>query len=283
MTSEMSIMNKLIKNARIKNDPLTPLIDEYFIKREKSKNRCRFFHPDLLPRARPPGRLSPSSICGCPRAAVLKFTGEIKQSSGIDPELEAVFDDGNWRHSRLAWQFYDMQEVLGKNIFEVISVEEHVQYAKFYIDGHLDIVIKIRGVSYVLDFKGINSRGFEEIFKEDKPRDSHILQLITYEKMRKVRRGFLYYENKDDQRTKIFAVDWSPLAWVQVEVWVAEVLEALKLEQLPPADPECKGGRYHFYKCPYAKTCFGSMTAAEIERSTFKNFIGIKEKWNENQ
>src|ERR1700738_3286440 len=125
MPSEISIMNRLIKNARRHDDPLTLLIDQYYLTRDKSKNRCRSFKPDLIPRGRPSGRLSPSSICGCPRAAVLKFTG-VRGSKGLDPELEAVFDDGNWRHARLGWQFYDMQEVLGKDVFEVISVEEHV-------------------------------------------------------------------------------------------------------------------------------------------------------------
>lgn len=282
MPSEVSIMNRLIKNARRRNDPLTPLIDTYFIKRSSSPNRFHSFNFDGEPRARPPGRFSPSSICGCPRAAVLKFTGA-KGSIGFDPEIEAVFDDGNWRHARLDWQFYDMEAVLGKDIFEVVSIEEHVSYDKLFIDGHLDAVIKIRGVPYVIDFKGINARGFEYIFKEDKPRESHILQVMTYEKMRRIKRGFLYYECKDDQRTKIFPVDWTADAWEQVQEWCSDIVENMEEQKLPPMDPECSQGRYHFYKCPYAGTCYGSKTSAEIERDTYRQFKGVQETWETNQ
>lgn len=283
MASEISIMNRLIKNARKHDDPLTPLIDEYFIKRPKSNERFWGLPADPEDRLRPPGRISPSSICGCPRAAVFKYTGGIEKKVGLDPETEAIFDDGKWRHLKLGSQFKDMEAVLGRDVFQVVSVEEDVQLDTLFIRGALDIVIKIRGVSYVVDFKGINSRGFEYIFKEDAPRAEHVLQVMTYEKMRRIKRGFLYYECKDTQQTKIYPVDWTPEAWVQIQEWCEEVIEAMDKEQLPPTHPECKAGRYHFYKCPYAHACFGGKQNAEIERITFRTFKGVPETWEENR
>lgn len=279
MPSELSFLNKLIKNAHKENDPLTPLIDQYFLTRHKSKNRYSKHEFDGEERPRPPGRFSPSSICNCQRAAVFKFTGTDSRAT-FNPEQEAIFDDGTWRHARLDWQFRDMEAVLGSDVFRVVSIEENVEYEPLHIKGHLDAVINIRGVLYVVDFKGTNSKGFEFICREGNPRPHHVLQILCYERMRKVKRGFLFYENKDDNRNKIFPVDWTPQGWKQVQEWCKESIGRMDRQQLPPMDPDCKQGVYHFDKCPYAHLCFGNKTSAEVERAVYRTFNGVQELWD---
>lgn len=278
MPSEVSLMNRRIKNTKRQDDPLTPLLDEYFMKRDASPNRCTEFDFDVLDRPRPPGRLSPSSICGCLRAATFRFTG-VAGSTLISPEQQAIFDDGKWRHLRLDWQFLDMQAVLGPDVFEVISIEEHVTKPDLFISGYLDIVVRINGLLYVIDFKGINGYGFDHLVKQGKPKHEHVLQLITYERLRRIRRGFLLYESKNDNRQKVFVVNWTPRLWQEVITWCKDVTRMMRRRHLPPMHPDCSGGTFLYGKCPYAKICYGTKTNAEIERMTFKNFDGVKETW----
>lgn len=281
MTTHTSLMNRLIKNVHKPNDPLTPLIDEYFIKRASAPHRFLKFEFNGEQRPRPAGRFSPSSICKCQRAAVFKFTG-MQGTAVFNPQQEAIFDDGTWRHVKLDWQFYDMQEVLGPDVFKVVSVEEAVSYAPLFIKGSLDVVIKIRGVLFVVDFKGINDRGFEWVCQQGAPRKDHVYQLMCYQRMRKIKRGFLYYECKNDNRNKIFSVDWTPQGWREVQTWCSEAIEKMNRQQLPPLDPECKQGEYHFSRCPFAKFCFGSKTNAEVERLTYTSFESVEQLWEEN-
>lgn len=278
MASETQILSRLIKHAKNDKDPLTPLIDRYFLEREDSPTRCTIFDVSVLDRLRPAGRLSPSSICGCQRQAVFKFVG-MEGRRKTDPETEAILDDGKWRHLRLDWQLLDMEAVLGPDVFKVISIEESVGFPKLFIAGSLDIVVRIHGLLYVIDFKGINGWGFEHVFKSNEPKVEHVLQLISYCRLRRIKRGLVYYENKNDNRTKIFPVRWTADSWTQVEEWCDEVLEHLELQRLPPMHPDCRDGRYLYNRCPFSRHCYGQQTAAQVERVTFRGFPGISQLW----
>lgn len=278
MPSEVSVLNRLLRNSKNERDPLTPLIDEYMLKRERSKERCWDYPAEIEDRLRPPGRLSPSALCGCPRQAVYKYVG-MEGRKKIDPETEAIFDDGKWRHLKLGWMLKDMEAVLGKDVIEVISIEENVWFPDLFIAGALDIVVRIYGLLWVIDFKGINSYGFEYVFKNDQPKAEHVLQLIAYCRMRKVKRGMLLYENKNDNRKNIFVVRWTKERWSQVEEWCQEVIQAMELRRLPPMHPDCQDGRYLYTRCPFRRHCFGSQTAAQLERNAYVDFPGVKALW----
>src|SRR5690349_12777163 len=94
------------------HDPLTPLVDRYFSMRVKyPEKRIRDYGLDLQDRPRPLGRLSPSALCGCERQAVFKFIG-MDGRKRINPDTEAIFDDGHWRHHKWQARFRDMEAVL---------------------------------------------------------------------------------------------------------------------------------------------------------------------------
>jgi len=198
-----------------------------------------------------------------------------------DPDMESVFDDGKWRHMKLGWMFKDMEAVLGRDIFRVISIEEGVKFPPLYIAGSLDITIWIRGVLWVVDFKGINSWGWEYVFKEQKPKVEHIHQLIAYCRMRKIKRGMVLYENKNDQKRIIYPVRFTKSLWADVEEWCQEVLTHMETERLPPMHADCRDGRYLYNRCPFAHHCFGGKTTAQLERDTYIGFPGSEALWTE--
>lgn len=275
------ILGNLAKRmARQEVDPLSPLIDRYFIIRNKPGTaRLRSVRLPLVERPRPGGRLSPSQLLGCERAQVFKFTG-FKGIKRTDPHSESIFDDGNWRHHRWQAIFKDMQAVLGRDHFKVLSIEEDIEIPDLFVAGSLDATIWIKGYGrLVVDYKGINDRGFTQILSLDKPVEKHVKQLMTYLKARGIKRGLLFYENKNDQRWVCFMVSWDEAIWSEIEDWSMRVLSAMENEKLPPRDLECQRGTYMEERCPYAGTCYGEKEHEEIRSKVYLRFTSIEEEW----
>lgn len=210
---------------------------------------------------------------------MFKFTG-LKGQVRIDPQSETIFDDGNWRHHRWQTIFRDMERVLGRENFKVISIEEKVSIDDLYMSGHLDITVWIKGYGrIVIDIKGINDRGFTRILTEDTPVEKHVEQLMAYCEARGVYKGMLFYENKNDNRWRCYLIKWDQSIWEKVQNWASEVVTALEHEKLPKRDVECQSGTFLYDRCPYAKWCYGGKDHDEIKQATYHNFPGIEVAW----
>lgn len=270
MVTDSGILSRLVKNLQsTEKDPLTPLIDAYLLKRDASPTRYREAKIPVVPPARHPGRLSPSAIGGCQRKAVFTFMG-VPGARRLDPELELKFDDGNWRHHRWQAMFRDMEAVLGPEVFRVLSVEEEVEYRPLRIAGRLDSAIAIHGTEYIVDFKGINDRGFSWVYNNNAPAEEHVSQLLSYMRCRGNMNGMIIYDNKNDQRTKVFIVTFTPEKWEELRTWCKRVLRYLKWkEELPPRHIECEAGSFLWDKCPFAHLCFGTKTEPQVERLAY--------------
>lgn len=287
MKTDVGILHSLIRNAKAKeNDPLTPLIDEYLLKRDLPKYRKKrvpLLQIPVVDRARPMGRLSPSSMCGCKREAIFRFAGVKGSRRRINPDMELIFEDGKWRHHKWQWMFKDMEAVLGNHRFRMIEAEGRCVYPQMYIAGHLDALIAIKidteWVEYVVDFKGANNWAFETVFRKGEPIDKHIYQLSTYCMMRKVDRGILLYDNKNDQRYKVFPVTFTADNYQKIKEWASEVIESMHDEELPPIDPDCKGGTFLYERCRYTPLCYGSMSDAELTNHAYDGYTTPVQLW----
>jgi hypothetical protein len=288
LPNDQNILKNLVQNMKRRgSDPLRPLLDAYLLERDASETRYELDYHDLRERLRPGGRISPSDLCGCERAAVFKFIG-VKGKRRISPDLQLIFDDGNWRHLKWQTTFHDMEAVLGRERFRVISTEAKVQFSDLYISGSLDNVLWLKphpsnpGRKWVVDIKGINKAGFEFILRNDEPIEKHVKQLVTYEKAAEVPRGLLWYECKDNQSTKAFIVNADDSAWHEVEGWATSVVSFLERRRLPPMDPDCVQGNITYERCPYASQCYGSgLDKVELGRKVYRRFPGVDEAWEE--
>lgn len=281
MSRGVSVLNKLIKNMQNRDaDPLRPYIDEYLMQRDLSKNRYLEHTAPLVPRLRPGGRLSPSTIGGCERQAAFKFLG-VEGKRKLDPDQELIFDDGNWRHHRWQATFFDMEAVLGPENFKVYSVEAAVTYPPLLIAGHSDALLKFDNKRVVLDIKGIRDSGFNYVYQQGKPKTEHVDQLTSYMKAHKVNDGILFYENKDNQSNRAFEVKFSPERWLKIKVWCVSVLRQLNRKELPPKHPDCEQGNFLYDRCPYAQLCYGGKSDNRIEKEVFVNFKGVKSSWKQ--
>ncbi len=265
-------------------DPLTPMVDRYLIERRNSRRRLLTYTIDVPERPRYAGRLSPSSIAGCQRKAVFNFLGAEKVNR-VDPDTELIFEDGNWRHHKWQCMFRDMTKVLGKERFQLLSIEKKVLIPELYVCGRYDALIKINGKKYVVDFKGIRDYGFQYVYREHKPKEEHVKQLLTYCVARNVRRGILLYDNKDNQSFKCYVIEWDEDVWGEVERWCQKVIASLNRRQLPARHPGCSAGTFLFEHCVYAPICYGKYRddPERIRRMVFRDFEGIDEAWKVGQ
>jgi hypothetical protein len=107
----------------------------------------------------------------------------------------------------------------------------------------------------------------------------HVRQITTYLKGHAIPRGSLFYDNKNNQQTKIFEVEYDDSIWYEIQEWVEDCIEAINGEQLPPMHPDCHAGNFLYQKCPYARTCYGESTPVQIRRRMYKTFPGVEEAW----
>jgi hypothetical protein len=277
--SPTRILRDLIRHEQnAAHDPLTPLIDQYMIERDTAPERLREITVPVADGIRPFGRLSPSSICGCKRAAMFRFLG-IGGKKVITPQTQAIFDRGKWIHHQWGANFRDMEIVLGRDVFRVVAVEQSVSIDGLYIAGSLDILVMIRGVLWLIDFKSTNQWSFEAILRQHRPHEAHVRQLTTYEKARRVRRGGIFYDNKNDSRYMFFPVKFHEGEWAEVEEWTNKTLDKLEDESLPPIDEACKSGTFMYQRCPFSSLCFGDLSKGELERRVFRNFTSLDDYW----
>lgn len=277
------VIARLLKNMAeaTEGEPLSEAIDRYLVKRHTSRRRLRSHTITMVPRARPGGRLSPSSLGGCKREAVFRFAG-VKGKKKIDPDLELIFEDGNWRHHKWQALFLDMQAVLGRKNFRVVSFESDAILPGLYVAGSLDVHIVVKGVHYIIDIKGINDYGFKRVcIDQDAPMPKHVDQLVAYMKAKKVPRGIVLYENKDKNHVKCFLVTYDKTKWREVVAWCDSVISAMENRRLPAKHEDCNKGQFGYRKCMYAKLCYGDATKEELTELVYGSFISVEAAWDD--
>ena len=279
------ILHNMIRHIKdAADDPFTPLIDLYLLKRlERDAPRLETVI-DLRPRYRPGKRLSPSSIGGCERAAVFQFAG-IRGAKKINPDTELIFENGDWFHHKWQALFQDMELVLGSDVIEVLGIEEAMRIEDLFIAGHLDIRIKVKldgkVREVVVDVKSINDRGFKEITANAAPNPKHEEQVTTYAIGKGVKYACLLYENKDTNQVAFYVFKVRKKVWDQVETWCRSVLDQLEAKKLPPKHPDCQKGNFNYERCPHRALCFGDLDRAQLRQMVYKDFPGAKKLWKE--
>jgi hypothetical protein len=280
---ETKVIARLLKNMAeaTEGEPLSEAIEMYLLKRHRARRRLRSHTISMVPRPRPHGRLSPSSLGGCKREAAFKFLG-VEGQVKIDPDLELIFEDGNWRHHKWQALFLDMQAVLGRKRFRVVSFESDAILPGLFVAGSLDVHIVVRGVHYIIDIKGINDFGFKRVcIDQDAPMPKHIDQLVAYMKAKKVRRGIILYENKDKNQVKNFLVQYSKEQWKEVVTWCDSVINYMENERLPPRHVDCNKGQFGYRKCIFARICYGKQSGDEIRDMIYEGFTSVEMAWDD--
>lgn len=170
-------------------------------------------------------RFYPSSVGQCPRKNVYQMLGY--QGKPRDPNDLQVMENGNYFHHRMEDQFEQMgiliaRELSLKDAEHAISgrsdaiiwdfiepVDEptgevltlHDPQGNVVYEGHEDFV-------RIVEFKSIKEQNYDKLKRVGK--SNHIEQLQLYFYLTGIRKGTLYYENKNNQSPKTYHINYDP-------------------------------------------------------------------------
>lgn len=163
------------------------VIDDFLDMRDEEDRSGREFHP--------------SASGKCPRMIQFSMLGMVKEK--FESRIKRVFDVGHDMHNRYK-RYFDRA---GKLVGEETPVRATIEGIK--IRGRADLIVKnFMDEDRLLELKTVNSRRFEEILKKNRYQEDHYIQWNIYSGILGIHVGEILYENKDDQRMKIFTVSF---------------------------------------------------------------------------
>jgi CRISPR/Cas system-associated exonuclease Cas4 (RecB family) len=230
---------------------------------------------------RPYEYFHPSEFSDCVRKTVYLHMGETGQST-ISTDLQRVFDNGHGMHARYAdylvgmgiaygvWQCknplckkrYGEGELLGiaqrKEPCEECGCEEYsyeevqVFNEEYMFQGHVDGIFKLSKKFFVVDYKSMFSFQFKKL---SEPIQKHIIQIMIYIWLLDLESGFLLYENKDDQKIKMFEVSRNEKLIQSIKSRAKKLIGILDQGSVPKRPYPNKNDK-HCKKCAFRKMCW---------------------------
>jgi hypothetical protein len=140
----------------------------------------------------------------------------------IDQVKQRIFDHGNYAEERYTKYFEH----------GIMYIEREVKATNEYppISGRADFILtsaKAGVKRFIVELKTINSRGFDGL---SAPKVDHEIQLQSYLNMLDYDFGIVLYENKDNQKIKMFQIDKDLVAWQAI---LDRVIRIMNTETMP--------------------------------------------------
>jgi len=230
------------------DDWITPLMDEYFVKRsvEDWWSPSCFLHPS--------GAVDP-----CQRSIQLGLLGH---KSPVEARLGRIFDTGKSMHVR--WTAYFAEQGMLRAWDIKLTLRDPLM-----VSGTADLILRrpvaTRNELLLGDLKSISSGGFKRLPPPRDPRTNlyalakqhakYIGQLLTYLRACPIKMdGFLLFEDKDTQEYKVYLIAYEEAVW-RTLLSNAEVAQGACIEKRLIAPPFLKG-HPHCRTCWHRDPCF---------------------------
>lgn len=197
------------------------------------------------------GKFYPSSIGKCKRAVVYQLLGY--PTKPISGQSLLIMENGTSFHNRMEEIF----ERMGILIAPELSLKDE----ELRISGRSDAIIwnflkpedepdaeeivlydpkdkdkeVYRGPAnhiLIVEFKSIKNKNYAKLPKS-KPKKEHEMQLQLYFYLTKIRKGLVYYENKDTQESKFFLVEYNEKLVEEVKNDIRYVIDMADKRELP--------------------------------------------------
>lgn len=239
----------------------------------------RAFMLDLMEkraRKREKDVFSPSMLGSCVRQAYFAKTGQTKKPA-TSPRTNGYFLDGDFRHYK--WQFA-LWKAHRAGLLKLIGCELRVFHPAGDFAGTIDAIVEINGVLYIVDFKGMHLRSYQDFERHGTP-DNYRIQIVGYaeivnqrslaeDDVIEIKTVLLIGENKSGP-----SQNGSPLGLIEDAIIVSEARAIMKrrmhtlrrhvAEKTIP-DPACTSIRTKgFQECPFAWYCRDEVR--EIQRN----------------
>jgi len=185
----------------------------------------------------------PSSAGNCPRLIQLQMNGSVYEE--VEPRIKRIFENGNFMQAR----YRKYLEGAGKFIEEEAPIR--IEIEGIVIKGRADmIVLDNYDEKQLMEFKSINTRGFNELIANQVPKEGHLMQWTLYSHGLNMPNGVVLYENKDDQRMKPFQVKYNEELFNLIVAKFKMIDDCNKKGIMvpKPLKPDC-------YWCPAKRMC----------------------------
>lgn len=213
---------------------------------------------------------APSSIgyghATCARYWYQAFSGAFFEEN-VDAMGLANMAYGSQAHERI-------QKIMAdQGILEAAEVE--ITLSDPPVRGYLDALINWEGETIVAEIKTTRQESF--VFKQvsGKPSPNHLLQILLYLKATGCKRGFLLYENKNDQSFLVIPVEFDEKNQAILEdalVWMRKVYKTWQDKIVPnrPFRPKYDENNKVILgqvcgNCPIRKACWEDTNAGEVK------------------
>lgn len=239
------------------------------------------------------GKFYPSSIGRCKRAVVYQMLGyptkaipgqnllimengtsfhnrmeDIFEKMGIliAPELSLKDEELriSGRSDAIIWNYLKSDEeedaeeiVLKAKVEETFEDENGVEKTKM-----VDKVVYQGPANHILivEFKSIKNKNYAKLPKT-MPDKKHEMQLQLYFYLTGIRRGMVYYENKDTQESKFFHVTYNEELVQQVKADIKEILDYVDRRELPEKEGNALDIMCRY--CDFRNLCHVPISEAE--------------------
>jgi CRISPR/Cas system-associated exonuclease Cas4 (RecB family) len=207
---------------------------------------------------------SPSSLGyghgNCPRYWYLAFSGVMFINEN-DSIAIANMAQGTQAHERI--------QGLIRTMPNFVAEEEEIINEYPPIRGFIDLIMDYNG-TVIGEIKTAKQEVWDTRRSEMKSSGNHMLQLLTYMKLKNAKEGFFLYENKNTQEVLIIPVQMNERNKKIIDdtfTWLCEVWDNFKDGDLPmrmftKSTPTCK-------YCPIKKECW-SMETGTVQIEAFK-------------
>lgn len=261
-----------------------------FLSNERQQNQVDRFKKGRV------GKFYPSSVGNCKRKIAYQMLGYPgKPASGqgllimengtyfhnrmedifermgimIAPELSLRDEDLriSGRSDAIIWNFMlEPEEEDGPEI-ELYQFQKDENGRTVYEDGKpvLDLVYKgPNNHVLIVEFKSAKAKKYNDYIPKTKPIAEHEMQLQLYFYLTGIRKGMVYYENKDNQEQKYHVVEYNEKIVEEVIADIKHVIEHLDNGTMPerefqPVDVKC---RY----CDFRDVCYPDMNPVDYDK-----------------
>jgi CRISPR/Cas system-associated exonuclease Cas4 (RecB family) len=203
---------------------------------------------------------SPSTIGyghgNCARYWFIAFTGAEFEDK-FDAMARANMDNGTAAHERIQ-KVMDKTGVLKATEIEITNDSPPIR-------GFADAIIEWNGKEVVGEIKTAKDEVYSMRQAAMAPSGNHLLQILTYMKVRNADQGFLYYENKNDQSYLVIPVNMNERNKNLIDdtfEWLKKVYANWQAGTLPER-PFTKSKSACTY-CPVKTTCWKVLDEGEI-------------------
>lgn len=199
---------------------------------------------------------SPSSLGyghgNCPRYWYLAFSGAMFIDEN-DSVAVANMAQGTQAHQRIQNTINKMG-ILKHEELEIIN-----EYPP--IRGFIDVILDWNSQEIVGEIKTAKQESWDTYQAKMSPASNHLLQILTYMKLRKAKEGFFLYENKNTQQILIIPIQMNDRNTKIIEelfIWMQEVYDnflngGLPIRPFKKSATACKN-------CPIKKECWAGET-----------------------